>query len=122
MSNGGFFDQISLAAIANLTAGMTSVNGSFIDLLLSLVVVRVGLRLFYNSDLSRGGEVRLFIVSVIAWILGNSISRGHDWKTQEIYLDPSENMESGPTASESLFSSSAKLAVRIGLDIARKII
>ena len=121
---GGYFDQLSLAAIGNLTAGMPSVNGSFLDLILSFIIIRIGLRIFYNIDLPRGAEIQLFIISIVSWIIGNALLKGHEWKTQEIYLDPSS--EFGPNSSkvekEDFLTSRAKFAARVCLDFVRKII
>lgn len=118
---GGYFDQLSLAAIGNLTAGMTSVNGSFLDLILSFIIIRIGLRIFYNIDLPRGAEIQLFIISIVSWIIGNALLKGHDWNTQEIYLDPS-GLKTSKVEKEDFLTSRAKFAARVCLDFIRKII
>jgi hypothetical protein len=50
MTNGAFFDQVSLAAIANLTAGMTSTNGTFMELLTAFIIVRVVLKNILSNE------------------------------------------------------------------------
>jgi len=121
-TKGGYFDQLSLAAIGNLTAGMTSVNGSFLDLILSFIIIRIGLRIFYKIDLPRGGEVQLFIISVISWIIGNALLNGHDWKTPEIYLNPSAADLKKAKVEDDFLTSRAKFAAKVCLDFVRKII
>lgn len=88
MTNGAFFDQVSLAAIANLTAGMTATNGTFVELISSFLIVRVFLKFFYKTKTTANAELQIFIVSAISWIVGNSLLRGHSWQTQDLYLSP----------------------------------
>jgi hypothetical protein len=82
-----YFDQVSLAAIANLSAGMVSVDGGIREMILSLLLVRLGLKLFYNVNLKPNIEVQLFLISAIAWMIGNSLLRGHSWNPPYVFDD-----------------------------------
>jgi hypothetical protein len=88
-----YFDQISLAAVANLSAGLISVNGGLIDLILSLILVRIGLKIFYNANLKPQSEIQLFVISAIAWLVGHSLLKGHDWDPPEVFIDNPKTME-----------------------------
>lgn len=87
-----YFDQISLAAVANLSAGLISVNGGLIDLILSLILVRIGLKIFYNAKLKPQSEIQLFVISAIAWLVGHSLLKGHDWDPPEVFIDNPKTM------------------------------
>jgi hypothetical protein len=89
-----YFDQVSLAALANFSSGMVSVNGGLRELVLSLVLVRLGLKLFYDVHLKPRNEIQLFLVSAIAWMIGNSLLRGHNWNPPAVFDDkiPQEEM------------------------------
>jgi hypothetical protein len=82
-----YFDQISLAAVANLSAGLISVNGGLRDMILSLILVRIGLKIFYNAKLKPQSEIQLLVISAIAWLIGHSLLKGHDWDPPEVFID-----------------------------------
>jgi len=82
-----YFDQVSLAAIANLSAGMVSVDGGIRDLILSLILVRLGLKIFYNVQLKANTEIQLFLISAIAWIVGHSLLKNHSWDPPAVFDD-----------------------------------
>jgi hypothetical protein len=69
--------------------------------------------------MSLNAELQLFIISAVSWIVGNSLLRGHEWQTQDLYLQPemykSETPEDGTTYGMSF-------ATRICLDLLRKVI
>jgi hypothetical protein len=102
-----YFDQVSLAAIANLSAGMVSVDGGLRDMILSLLLVRVGLKIFYNVHLKPNTEIQLFLISAIAWIVGNSLLRGHSWNPPYVFDDrvPEEPMEDPATSIKRIVTS-----------------
>jgi hypothetical protein len=81
--------------------------------------VRVALKIFYRTKMSVNAELQLFIVSAVSWIIGNSLLRGHEWQTQDLYLQPemykSEALEDKGTYGMSLVT-------RVCLDLLRKII
>jgi hypothetical protein len=119
MPNGTFFDQVSLAAIANLTAGMTSTRGTIIELITSFLIVRVALKIFYSANLTLNGELQLLIVSAVSWIVGNSLLRDHDWQTQDLYLEPEQYKELAPS---SMSENGISIALRTCLDLLRKVV
>jgi hypothetical protein len=89
-----YFDQVSLAALANFSSGMVTVNGGLRELIISLILVRIGLKIFYNVDLKPRNEIQLFLISAIAWMIGNSLLRGHSWEPPAVFDDkiPEEEM------------------------------
>jgi hypothetical protein len=86
-----YFDQISLAAVANLSAGLISVDGGLRDMIISLILVRIGLKIFYNAKLKPQSEIQLLVVSAIAWLIGHSLLKGHDWDPPEVFIDNPKN-------------------------------
>jgi hypothetical protein len=119
MTKGNFFDQISLASIANLTAGMTSTRGTFIELISSFIIVRIALKIFYKTSLTLNAELQLFIVSSISWIIGNSLLRDHEWQTPDLYLEP-DLYKNSTSPKEGL--DGMAFVTRICLDLLRKVV
>jgi hypothetical protein len=81
-----YFDQISLAAVANLTAGLVTVDGGIRELLFSLIVVRLGLKIFYRAEIKMDAEIQLFLISAVSWLVGHALLRGHSWDPSPLYL------------------------------------
>ena len=113
-----YFDQLSLAAVASLSSGIVVANGTLLDLLLTILIVRAGLLLFYRirtPDLD--GEIRLLIVSSIGWLIGHTITRGHTWNTND-------NLVANPSSRSFLQPKAQKPNVFIGalLSILQKIL
>lgn len=85
-----YFDQLSLSAVANLSAGLVSTNGGLLDLIVSLVLVRLGLRIFYNTTLQTQREIQLIVVSALSWIIGHALVKGHVWGPSNLFLPPED--------------------------------
>jgi len=79
-----YFDQLSLAVVSSFSSGIVTPTGSLTDLLLTIVIVRAGLFLFYRLRTPNlDGEIRLVVLSAVGWLLGNSITNGHSWNTED---------------------------------------
>lgn len=97
-----YFDQLSLAAVASFSSGIIATNTNIVDLLLTLLIVRTGLLLFYRIKTPNiDGEIRLLIVSSIGWLIGKAITDGHTWNTNDnLVANPSSRSFLQPKASK----------------------
>lgn len=73
------FEQSSLVALGNISGGIVSQTGSPFDFLLSFIVVRTTLYLFYRLPTSPRNEINLFFLAFIFWAIGRSLTYNHDW-------------------------------------------
>lgn len=115
-TTGGYFDQVSLSFVANLSAGMLAVNGGLLELIISLIIIRIGLKFFYKTDFTLETEVQLLSISALAWLLGYAILKGHTWQPEDVYLYP----EQSPTPKQT--GSTSKFFADLCLNFVRKII
>jgi hypothetical protein len=82
-----YFDQLSLATIASFSSGIVNSSGTLGDLLLTILIVRAGLLIFYKLKRPHiDGEIRLLVISAIGWLLGAAITRGHSWNTDDDHV------------------------------------
>lgn len=97
-----YFDQLSLAAVASFSSGIVATDTNIGDLLLTLLIVRLGLLLFYRIRAPNiDGEIRLLTVSSVGWLVGKAISQGHTWNTNDdLVANPSSRSFLQPRASK----------------------
>lgn len=77
------FEQSTLIALGNISGGIISQTGSPVDFLLSFIVVRFTLYIFYRLPTTFKNEINLFLLGFIFWAIGRSLTYNHDWYNPE---------------------------------------
>lgn len=110
------FEQSTLIALGNVSGGIVSTSGSPIDFLLSFIVIRISLLIFYRLPTSPRNEINLFVLSFIFWAIGRALTFNHDW------YNPNGSSASTQTVSDVSVNTAKSLTADVCMTLLRRFI